>query len=241
MSNKLYIYGAKYINRAESLLEYSDESSIRYAVLELRMFIESFFYKTLKCYKQYILPEYIKNWQSQKIVDFMTEFDPYYDKGKSLTLISGSGKGLKLKDSKMLDKKFLNKHYHKLGSYLHASRNNSSVNWNKVKDDLLKLCSDLKEYDANIHYNLSKKVAYNCEYCEIEICITERALFEGKEISCLNPDCRAIYTCKKENDVWYFNPKYSLLKCECGNDIKVSDYSLNKSSSVIANCDKWVV
>ena len=121
-------YTVPNIERARRLLKSENHEDRKYLALELRFAIEEVAYKKLAMRIQKINPEEIDAWQPGRVIKLLTEqVDPHIKSDSQLFVGLEDEYGQQPSEmnaigrTKGLDYKKLEKHWHKLGSYLHRS------------------------------------------------------------------------------------------------------------------------
>lgn len=194
------------VKKAEPLIEDGSSDSMRYATLQIRMGIEYLFYELIPLYRDE-LPDDITTtkWKPQQIIEAIVECDPHADQdGRVAIGPSGSvgqpGTDTIVYDVKAPSKRLLNKYYHRLGKYLHAPVNLAEHDGDKWRSDLEKAITCLKEFrSGQILINVRPLVEIPCD-CGRMIKRNRHGVEVSGEMRCTNPDCRAIYDVKFEDD-----------------------------------------
>ena len=188
--------------RASAMLPSNSEETLRYAALELRQCLECLIYERAWCYKSVLSNDDLKEWQPSRLIKRLLEIAPYADKGVRLTMASKEEENDIIMDEteRVLSRKELGKHYHKIGSYLHASFNNDlepiALNTTSVNKSLERLNTLLDEV---INSPISKLVpkaglfTFDCKKCGERIgCDPDYAVSEFN-LHCSNSKCSASY------------------------------------------------
>jgi hypothetical protein len=197
------------VRKAEVLLEEGSLDSLRYATLQLRMGIEYLFYELIPHYRDELPDDITTSWQPQKILDALLECDPYVDQDAKIRIGDGP-----VHQSKAPTKRLLKKHYHRLGSYLHAPVDLVEPPREKWRNDLLEVVSCLREYQTTqIVFNFRPLVEIACKLCERPIRRNKHGVEKTGQMQCLNPACRAIYDIRLEGDKVHYALRQESYTC----------------------------
>jgi hypothetical protein len=225
-----------YLENAKNLIEKKDAYSLRHACLELRMAIELHVYIKLNFYSRRHGTKLIyKKWQPNKALKILCQLEPRADKSYTLHIakeVAPNTAGTdfkKIGTHEALSVSWLNKHYNKLGSYLHLS--NTSAEEPKPDTEYIKtIIQKLELVEKNaLLSNFSKVIDFNCLKCETKITCCEDAL-PSEEIFCPNDECNGCYSAENNGDEWKFFFNGSNFPCpECNfiNFIVTTDIELN--------------
>lgn len=113
------------LKRARARIAEASPEALRYACLELRFCIESICYDKLRLYAKHIPPEVLSTWQPRRVVETLREYDPHANSNYTFTKWRNDQNGNPIKRSftghhVALSGAVLNKHYNKLGGFLHV-------------------------------------------------------------------------------------------------------------------------
>lgn len=207
-----------HLQRAKDLLAAGDPSSLQYCCLELRICIELVAYERVSMYEKE-LPQGFEKWQPKEVIEALLDCDPYADKDSSLTIALENpaggppGKAFHLGTFHALTRKFIQRHYHKLGSYLHAPLYAKLDEDERLATPELRsfLAETLKEVErlcsSTIQENLASRVSFTCQVCDRRVTRNILALKRDGRVKCQDPACQAVYiTADLDSD----NPRFSL-------------------------------
>ncbi len=110
----------KCTDKAKELLSSSEEDSVRYACLQMRMAIESLFYDLARFFKEELPTNAFTKWQPKEFLDTLIEIDPDIQNDSWLYFREPDEPEYTLLGvHKKPSRKMLRDHYHKLGFFLH--------------------------------------------------------------------------------------------------------------------------
>lgn len=188
----------KCVAKAEELLTSPDPDRLRYASLQLRMAIEFLFYELIPTYKEELPLDIVTKWRPQQILDALIECDPDVDKDSTLTVRKELGEGVVsapvfVGRQKAVNKKLLRKHYHKLGSYLHAPMANTQQDTTKWQGALAKTIDVLREYKSgDMIANFGERAVITCDCGQI-FKRKISAIRRQPTVKCPDPSCGAVF------------------------------------------------
>jgi predicted RNA-binding Zn-ribbon protein involved in translation (DUF1610 family) len=144
----------------------------------------------------------LKEWQPSRLIKRLLEICPHADKGVKVTMASKDDENDILIDEieRVLTRKELSKHYHKIGSYLHASFNTDleavSLNATSVNESLAKLCTLLDEVLSSPIAKLVPKAGlftFDCQKCGERVGCEPLYTVDEFNLYCSNSKCSASY------------------------------------------------
>lgn len=231
------------LKRANIQLAINTEEADRYACLELRQCIEAIAYKKLKAYEKRVPDLLFSKWQPAQVMAVLTELEPDSDLDSKISIYQENTAGEAEKhiltfEQKEISVKFINKRYHKLGSYLHVptiSDQSKETNANRFHDYLLKLSSELEKYAKAIMYStIATTTSLDCNECHQKIIRNTKSLHKGSIIKCFNPQCQAQYVLENISDNTYsFKLNQAEVSCECGEVIYIHAHRIKENSHVV--------
>ncbi len=237
------------VQKAESLIAQGSADSMRYATLQLRMGIEYLFYELIPLYREE-LPDDIctSKWRPQEIIDSLLECNPDVDKDARIAIGDSDAEGnlsspAIVREVKSPNKRLLRQHYHRLGSYLHAPVNLVQPEIAKWKSELDKALGCLKEYkNDQMLANIGPKVKIPCE-CGRVIKRNLHGVNVTGEMKCPNPQCRAVFDVRVENNQTHFTMRQTTYECPfCHTDNFVPTGRICDGMPITcAKCEKRVV
>lgn len=188
------------VDKAESLIEEGDGDSLRYACLELRMAIEYLFYDLLPLYADEIPTDMAKRWQPQRVIDVLTDCDPYVQNDCRIALGNHDSGVPVVLESKGVSKGLIKSYWHKLGSFLHASMTGAKAVGTDEVPFLWKTISALREYEeSRVRANVAARAELQC-ICGRTIKRNVEALKTNSRVRCPDDECRMIWDWVGEGD-----------------------------------------
>jgi transcription elongation factor Elf1 len=191
----------------------------------------------------------LKEWQPSRLIKRLLEIAPYADRGVRLTMASKEDENDIIMDEteRVLSRKELSKHYHKIGSYLHASFNNDlepiALNTTSVNKTLERLSILLDEV---INSPISKFVpkaglfTFDCKKCGERIGCDPDYTVSEFNLHCSNSKCSASYeiTFDAVNHQLSYRPDKVSATCankDCLNPVSIWQRDINHGFKF--NCD----
>jgi len=191
----------------------------------------------------------LKEWQPSRLIKRLLEIAPYADRGVRLTMASKEDENDIIMDEteRVLSRKELSKHYHKMGSYLHASFNNDlepiALNTTSVNKTLERLSILLDEV---INSPISKFVpkaglfTFDCKKCGERIGCDPDYTVSEFNLHCSNSKCSASYeiTFDAVNHQLSYRPDKVSATCankDCLNPVSIWQRDINHGFKF--NCD----
>lgn len=151
---------------------------LRYACLELRFAIEAITYEKLYAHTNYVPAKIFEKWQPNHALKILLQFEPDADENVSLFISPESAPGKStgnwshLGEHRTFKLSCLNKHYNKLGSYLHVRRKTEAAS---AEDEArIKLRAVLPNIVAELEpivscdlkaLTLATRVQFKCQVC----------------------------------------------------------------------------
>ena len=203
------------IEKAKLLLENQSVDNLRYASLQLRMGIENLFYELIPLYADELPADIATTkWQPKAILDEILECDPLAENDAKIAFGSTPGQYDLAWEQKAPNKRLLKKHYHRLGSYLHAPVDQQDPELAKWTSDLEKTIAELEKFHSGqVLSNIRTLVEIECVVCKGSIKRNKRGVEARLPIRCPNPECRAIYDVDSSNDDLKFNLRQNAFNC----------------------------
>lgn len=199
------------LERAKALLSKGRTVDLRYAALEIRMCMEMMTYEKLRAAGKHIPEHVINAWQPPQAVKALLEFEPLGDSGFKLYAGIEETPGVPAKEMqfigehKPLKLKWLRKHYHKVGKFLHGEH--SSDAGKQMPDEelrryLLEVVSDVEEAaSGNIHgAAFIEPFHVECKKCHQVFVVAKHTLEHTNRVVCFSPNCKAEYHGQLEYD-----------------------------------------
>lgn len=234
------------LQRVSEYLEKPTEENLLYSALLLRMSIESYSYKILNAWKDEIYSEDFKKWQPQKVIELLSEYEPYINDNKIITIseVKQDSNVSEIFEQKALPIKFIKSTYHKLGKYIHFQHPDE-----KKELDIEKRANNLKEIyiklneivrDGSIVSTLGQKISFECSECKKTSKLSKSKLLKDLTVKCFNIECNATYDFSYINDKPEFKLQQEKFECnECDGITYLDKYKIkNNSQFFCLNCNQ---
>ncbi|WGT32978.1 hypothetical protein [Pseudomonas atacamensis] len=178
-----------YLSRARAFIAAGDENSLRHACLELRLSLERIIYTKLGQIGEKLPPEVYRKWQPPKALKLLLSFEPKADQDMSLTLTSQAGVPFHIGEYKMFTSHWLNKHYQKLGNFLHAPALADSLKPSSLSSEAVQAIFDEIERVATSSMLMSINAinVFDCEVCEGDMYASQAQIDAHATVEC--PKC----------------------------------------------------
>lgn len=213
------------LKRANLVLERAIDSELHYAILDLRMALESLVYERALNYKNELSPKKLSTWQPKKLLDLLLQIDPFADQSCSVSFAvedeaSPTDSTYKtLGNQRLLSLKEIKKYYDKTGSYLHTKTieqsNRPSASPSKIRSLCIELVALIDEVLSSsiINFDFRSTASTTCQECKNKI--IRRLTPDISELiaNCIN--CSASYRVtisKKEQVCW--EPLQKEINCQ---------------------------
>ena len=200
------------LKRVRGLIQQDTEESLRYACLELRFCIERIVYDKIYTYRKRIPEELFDVWQPKKVLKLLLEFEPdserEYHIGIQVTKDETlpPGKPIRI-PHKAITFNHINKHYDKLGNFLHVPTIRQRQQQKEIPHEKLRVyLSEVLEMLEGVsgemlNANFAVVVNFKCSECHTLIIRNRDGLKHDGCVVC--PECKAQYIWKKlEDDIW---------------------------------------
>lgn len=234
------------LQKVSEYLENPTEENLLYSALLLRMSMEAYSYEILNAWKTEIYSEDYKKWQPQKIIELLSEYEPYINENKTI-IISEEKEVInssEIFEQKALPIKFIKTTYHKLGKYIHFPHPDK-----KKELDIEDRARTLKEIynkvneiisDGTIISTLGQKISFECSECKKTCKLSKSKLLKDLTIKCFNTECNATYDFSYINDKPEFKLQQEKFECtECKEIIYLDKYKIkNNSQFSCLNCSQ---
>lgn len=200
------IYGVgEYLERAKGFIALGDENSLRHACLELRFCLESIVYQKLGQVGDQLPLSVYQTWQPPKALKLLLSFEPRADQDASISVCLNtsdgkpSGDWLDLGDYKMFSVKWLNKHYNKLGKFLHKTSLPETDCAPELKVSMIEeIVSEIERVaSANLVMTINSITVVNCTLCNADMYASSSQIEDEAEVECYQDACRARHQIKK--------------------------------------------
>jgi predicted RNA-binding Zn-ribbon protein involved in translation (DUF1610 family) len=235
------------LERARARIADTSSEGLRYACLELRFCIESICYDKLRLYAKHIPPEVLNTWQPRKVVETLLEYDPQANASYTLNVWrndeSGTPQQLTFSGQhSVLSPTVLNRHYNKLGSYLHvptpAQEQRGIIAPEELAEYLRSLVQELEGAASNtFDTNLAEVVTFDCDKCGQAIIRNAESLENNPIVVCTNQNCRAQYVMREENGAYTRQLRQVDFDCDqCGTKNYVEAQLLRENVNLTVRC-----
>jgi predicted RNA-binding Zn-ribbon protein involved in translation (DUF1610 family) len=231
------------VSRARGLIARGDESSVRYACLELRLAIEYITYDQLEVYMKEVPDDAVKKWTPKQVISELLEVDPQADKSVAVAIGLEHTYGVAPPPEEMQplgeDRRFslnwANKNHNALGNFLHAPtiyQIESGVipaaasiiqKATQVADECEKILSS-----PVFHVNFGQFFELKCIDCGTPIKRRVGSFTKEEGLVCPNSKCRATYDVEtKSHEEVQFSLRQSKYTCpRCGTENWVGNHRL---------------
>ena len=192
------------VNKADALIAQGDEDSLRYACLQLRMGIERLFYELIPLYAEELPTDILKKWQPRQVIDALLECDPHVEGDIRISFVDSDDEIFLQRQNKAVTKQLINRYWHKLGSYLHASMTAEELDLVKLSPFLRATVEGLRAYSADkILSNIRSLASFKCE-CGRTIRRNSEALKIKPYVTCPDVKCGAMWQYAKRDGMGTF-------------------------------------
>ncbi|CAA0113453.1 Uncharacterised protein [BD1-7 clade bacterium] len=237
------------LERAINLIDEDEISNLTYAALELRMALECLIYQKASFYKDELSDEEFSKWQPQKLLGVLLEIDEHADQSVEMVIESSEGseyfEPIKLGPERLLSMREIKKHYHALGSYLHAQRYPDKTD-SKSRTKLKKRLSDLsKIIESAVNsplqdVDIPRFSKMDCKFCG-EL-IVRRLPLNDENVLAKCKSCSAKYLIHIEQNRIGWEVCRAQLSCannDCQKDISIGIHEVKEKKRVICpDCDQ---
>lgn len=238
------------LERARAKAAEGSPESLRYACLELRFCIESICYDKLKLYAKHLPPELLNTWQPRKVVETLLEYDPNatssYDLRVWMEEEAGNPQTLVFSGHHTtLSPAVLNRHYSKLGSFLHVptpaqQKQRREVSAEELAKYLGELMPEVEAAASNaFDSNLAGVITFDCDECGQPVIRNTDSLKQQAEvvITCNNPKCRAQYSIRQDAAGYTRELRSADFTCaECGTKNYIRVHLLREDVNLTIAC-----
>jgi hypothetical protein len=212
------------LERAKVLLASGDDASLRYACLELRYCMEAVTYEKLRAYAPRLPPDILSMWQPPQLVKALLELEGDADQEYTVAIKpTGSSQPFQIMgEHRTFATKWIRKHYHSIGSYLHApkditpGRRPRQIEPQELRqylEDVIAECTRVAE--SSITSTLAEVVVFDCQLCDHKTVTNLESAKRRGRVSCLHPECEADYVVSTAEDgALYFRPDGWVFPCQ---------------------------
>lgn len=210
------------VEQAQQLLEKKDLDSLLLAALKLRMAIEAITYRKLSGYSKYVPAEVRQKWQPTHAMKMLLQFEPDADSNCTVYLGVQREFGVPaepticLGEHKTFDVKWLQRNYHRLGSYLHypvGKRSELDIEqWAPVLAGMAEEVASVAK--SPVHsFSLAMRVTFDCVVCGTKCPANLDGVRKTGMATCVDPDCGAVHHLEEVENGWKATLDASELKC----------------------------
>lgn len=242
------LFNNKYslLQKVSEYLEDPTEENLLYSALLLRMAIETYSYEILYAWKNEIHFEDYQKWQPQKIIELLSEYEPYINEDKTIIISEEKEviNSTEIFEQKALPIKFIKNTYHKLGKYIHFHHpdEKKELDIEKRAKTLKEIYSNLNEIvrDGSVISTFGQKISFECSECKKTSKLSKSKLLKDLTVKCFNIECNATYDFSYINDKPEFKLQQEQFKCtECKEIIYLDKYKIkNNSQFFCLNCNQ---
>lgn len=225
------------LQKVSEYLENPTEENLLYSALLLRMSLEAYSYEILNAWKNEIHSEDYQKWQPQKIIELLSEYEPYINENKIITISEEKevSNNTDILEQKALPIKFIKNTYHKLGKYIHFPHPNEKkeLDIEKRANNLKEIYSKLNEIvrDGSIISTFGQKISFECSECKKTSKLSKFKLLKDLTVKCFNIECNAIYDFSYINDKPEFKLQQEKFECnECDGITYLNKYKIKNNS-----------
>lgn len=203
------LYGiTPYLERATTLLARGDDTSIRYAALELRYAHEAVAFRQLKQYGSEFPGKLVGEWKADQILRLLASFDPLSDMSGELAIAPVAAEGemptewLTLGSTQAIGWKKFRKYYNKLGSFLHlpTPKADGTPSAKAIPPDSFgAMIEDLQRLtEASVILAMKAIVSAKCR-CGGMVYAGQSDFDNGEQVVCGNRLCNAFYLKRRDD------------------------------------------
>ena len=239
----MHFHKRECLNRAKLLFSQQEEAALRYACLELRGCIESIAYEKLQTYMKRLPAAILETWQPPQIFKALQEFEPSAVQDFSLRICAEDSSGQPTGEWKSLGEHktfrlaWLRKTYNSLGNHLHVPLppiSRAPAKLDARKADLRKLVEETIRTlepiaETTMDCSIAEVIEFECSECKSFIVRSREGLDRDRSVTCLNPNCRAEYDARKNDNesTFEFVWRATTFFCRsCENPIPVGNQKL---------------
>lgn len=240
-----------YVDNAKSLLVSGDDRDKVRACLELRMALERHVYEKLKFHSRRHGDKLLyRNWQPNKAFKVLCQLEPDADRNYSISYAKETGEDLTKLNYKSFGQhitvpaRWLQKHYNKLGSFLHLSMKTQtpSIPPREYLEEIIQKLEEVAQ--SNIHTNLGPTVSCNCVVCNSKIVCASGAIERLAHIVCPDEDCWATYTATHDGNEWMFElctVHFSCPECSHKDRLATDHLEIGRGINCTACGSQWEI
>ena len=234
MNSEAYLNKRDCLARAKTLLTSNDPAALRYAGLELRMCMEDITYEKLEAYASRLPPNVLSRWQPHHAVAALLELEDEAGKEYKVAVGQTSDSLQYLGEHRTFALRWLRKHYHKLGSFLHAPNRNSpdssadagvAENLREYLEEILPECERVVQ--SSITSTVAPVVEFTCQACGRKTVANAASAERRERVKCLHTGCEVEHVVTRQEGSLYFRlPRINFPCRSCGHPILIATKQL---------------
>lgn len=233
----------EHLSRASSLLLNDDLSSLRYACLEMRYFLEAHVYERLLSGADEIPKSIFQRWEPNKAMKMLSMFDELSDMDLQVTISERDGSNpISIKYNNIKNPE-LSRYYNTLGSFLHLPQPAKIKDFTIVKAKILKIHTALSRLlDGNLIIIKTAYENFECEKCGATILYTQKFVENHDRIHCQDTNCNTLHFIEHEAGRVKFGARILVPCSGCNLDMSVFYSDLEFEAEIhCENCPKSYV
>jgi DNA-directed RNA polymerase subunit RPC12/RpoP len=203
-----------FLVRAKTFVEAGDENSLRHACLEMRLALERIVYQKLGQIGPKLPPAIFRKWQPDKALKMLRSFEPLADLDQSITFTAPNGVPFPIGDYKMFSIDWLNKHYQKLSSFLHAPALADTRNLKFTATVVQEILTEIERVaSATVMMSVNRINTFACDNCGKEMYASQSQIEACATVEC--PMCGNKHLVRRENEGVYIVEPSNLCIAPC--------------------------
>lgn len=221
------------VEETRGLLERGDLDSLLLGALKLRMAIEAITYRKLSGYTKYVPARVLQTWQPAHAMKMLLQFEPDADSNYTVYMGLQKEKGVPaeptfcLGEHRTFDVRWLQRNYHKLGSYLHYPLvGKPEIDTRQLAASLDALADEIGSVAQSPVYSftMGARIPFECLACGTKCLANLDAIRESGSAECIDPNCSAVHRFEEAGDGWSITLAATEFKClECEHVFGVED------------------
>ncbi|MBV4480606.1 hypothetical protein [Pseudomonas khavaziana] len=195
-----------FLARAKIFIDAGDENSLRHACLEMRLALERIVYQKLGQVGPKLPPSIFRKWQPDKALKMLRSFEPKADLDMSIAFTGPDGVSFPIGDYKMFSVEWLNKHYQKLSSFLHAPALADTRNLKLTPAVVQGFLNEIERVaSATVVLSINKIDTFTCGVCGKDMYASQSQVEASATVEC--PWCcnKHLVRCEDE-DTYIIEP-----------------------------------
>jgi len=221
---------------ARQLLSDGDDSSLRYAALEIRRCVEAIVYEKLLTYRDRLPTNVLRKWQPPQAFKALLAVEPDADTTASLGVAvqeainkPASGPIQIIGTDHRPRPQWLSKTWNKLGSFLHAewpfAEAGKEPTPANIRDFLVETMSALEVFVdvRSISFQMANLVTFECTECGTTVKANVAGIIKTGAVACLNTECECQFSVTElDSPTPLFVPDIVKTACPgCGKEIRL--------------------